>query len=347
MKANILTLCLLIWFNGNLWAQPKKDITISSSQGGGAYIQFNNQNDLDNGGVSIGNIQIQFAIPGGNNEKNWKLTVQVTSPITVNNTTLDPQYVLVKHNPSLSSEPTFANAIQAPQVFIPMSYNEVTLIASSATPLKAPPYYSVNIRYDLKIQGGPQLVELQNGSYPCQLTFRLYNSSGVLMSSSSTTYGFGKYFNGSGGGGGGSTPITSLTLVNGAQSTSLDFNGPADYVTGASLTISNGLRAQSTEPYQIKVKSSAANFSSSQTSIIPISAIKLQSTNGAPAPSAVTHNTISLDNIGKTLMTKDGWTDPNPVYYNLKYFTTPNDTNFSNARSGNYTTTLTYTMEPK
>lgn len=347
MRTNILILCLLVWFSGNLMAQPKKkNLTMTSSQGGGAYIQFNNQNDLDNGGTSIGNIQIQFSIPSGTSEPNWKLTAQVASPITVNNTTLDPMYVLVKHNPSLSNEPTFANAIQAPQVYIPMSYNEVTLIASSATPLAAPPYYYVNIRYDMKIQGGPQLVELQNGSYPCQLTFRLYDSDGILMSTSSTTYGFGKYFNGTGGGGG-STPVTSLTLVNGAQSTSLDFNGPPDYVTGVSLTINNGLRAQSMEPYQIKVKSSAANFSSSQTSIIPVSAIKLQSTNGAPAPSDVTHNTISLDNVGKTLMTKNGWTDPNPVYYNLKYSTTPNDTNFSTARPAIYTTTLTYTMEPK
>lgn len=328
-------------------AQPKKkDITLSSSQGGGSYIQFNNQNDLDNGGTSIGNIQLQFAIPGGSNESHWKITVQVTSPITVNNTTLDPQYVSVKHNPALSSAPAFANAIQAPQVFIPMSYNEVTLIASSATPLVAPPYYSVNIRYDLKIQGGPQLVELQNGSYPCQLTFRLYDSDGVLMSSSSTTYGFGKYFNGTGGGGG-STPLTSLTLVNGAQNTALNFNGPADYVTGVSLTINNGLRAQSTDPYQIKVKSSAANFSTSQSSIIPVSAIKLQSTSGVPSPSNVTLNTISLDNVGKTLLVKNAYTDPNPVYYNLKYSTTPNDATFKNARSGTYTTTLTYSMEPK
>jgi len=226
-----------------------------------------------------------------------------------------------------------------------MSYSEVTLIESSATPMIAPPYYSTYIKYDLKVQGGPQLAELQNGNYLCPLTFRLYDQNGTLRSSSTTTYNFGKYFNGTGGTGG--TPLTSLTLVNGAQDASLNFNTGEDYNNGTAITINNGLRVQSTAPYQIKVKSSAANFSSSGPSVIPLGAVKLMSSNGTAGPIEVTHNTISLNNVNTTLMTKNGWTDPNPVYYNLKYFTTANENSFKNARSGIYSTTLTFTMEPK
>lgn len=323
--------------------------TLSASQGGGAFIQFNNQSDLDNGGTSIGNVQLQLGITHGNSFPHFKITVQVTAPITfVNGSTLSPQYVSLKHNPNLAEVPAFGNAIKAPTNYIALSYNEVTLIQSSATPLIAPPYYSTYIKYDLKIAGGPQLVELQNGMYYCQLTFRLYDQQGVLKSTSTALYNFGKYFNGTGGGtGGGDTPITSLTLVNGSTNTALNFTSGSDYLNGVSVTINNGLRIQSTAPYQIKVKSSGANFSSSQPSIIPVSAVKLQSTSGVPAPSDVTHNIISLDNVSKTLLTKNAWTDPNPVYYNLKYSTAAGDTNFLNARQGAYTTTLTYTMEPK
>jgi hypothetical protein len=325
--------------------------TISASQGGGAFIQFNNQSDLDNGGTSFGNVQLQLGgIAHGTSFPHFKITVQVTAPITfVNGSTLAPQYVSLKHNPALAAAPAFANAIQAPTNFISLSYSEVTLIESSATPLIAPPYYSTNIKYDLKIAGGPQLVELQNGMYYCQFTFRLYDQNGLLKSTSTAIYNFGKYFNGTGGGsGGGDTPITSLSLVNGAPNTALNFTSGSDYINGVSVTINNGLRVQSTAPYQIKVKSSAANFSSSQSTIIPVNTIKLQSTNGVPSPpSGMTHNTITLDNVSKTLLVKGSYTDPNPVYYNLKYSTTPNDINFINAQQGAYTTTLTYTMEPQ
>jgi hypothetical protein len=321
--------------------------SISASQGNGVWIQFLNQNDLDNGGTSIGNVQLQLSIGHDKSLPNFKITVQVTAPITfVNGTTLAPQYVSLKHNPAIAEVPAFANAIQAPTNYIALNYNEVTLIQSSAIPLYAPPYYSTFIRYDLKIAGGPQLVELQNGEYRCQLTFRLYDKNNQLKSTSTAVYNFGKYFNGTGGSGG--TPITSLTLVNGASNVGLSFTNGGDYVNGVSNTIANGLRAQSTAPYQIKVKSSAANFSSSQSSIIPVSAVKLLTSAGIAAPSTeMTYTgTISLDNIAKTILKKNGWTDPNPVYYNIKYSTTPNDPNFRNARSGIYTTTLTYTMEP-
>ncbi|HUH18720.1 hypothetical protein [Albibacterium sp.] len=320
--------------------------SISASQGNGVWIQFLNQSDLDNGGTSIGNVQLQLSIGHNSSLPNFKITVQVTAPITfVNGTTLAPQYVSLKHNPSIAEIPVFANAIKAPTNYIALNYNEVTLIQSSSTPLIAPPYYSTFIRYDLKIAGGPQLVELQNGEYRCQLTFRLYDKNNQLKSTSTAVYNFGKYFNGTGGGG--STPITSLTLVNGAQNPSLNFNNGEDYNNGTAITINNGLRVQSAAPYHIKVNGSADNFSSSGPSVIPLAAVKLMSSNGIPAPIDVTHNTISLNKSTTTLLSKNSYTDPNPVYYNLKYFTTANENSFKNARSGIYSTTLTFTMEPK
>jgi len=66
--------------------------TISSSQGGGSFIQFNNQNDLDNGGTSIGNVQIQLSIGHNNSLPHFKITVQVAGPIsTTNGPALAPQ----------------------------------------------------------------------------------------------------------------------------------------------------------------------------------------------------------------------------------------------------------------
>src|SRR5690606_17542585 len=143
-----------------------------------------------------------------------------------------------------------------------------------------------------KIQGGQQLVDLQNGGYPVNLLFRLYDSNGVLKSSSSTTYAFGKYFNDPNAGG--SNAIRTIALINGAQNVNLNFSSDADYQNGVSALLPNSLKVQGQNPYQIKVKSNTPNFTSSQTSIIPVSAVKLASSAGSSAPAAAEYYTINL-----------------------------------------------------
>lgn len=325
----------MIAFSGKTVAQ-----TINSSQGGGTYIQFNNAADLANGGVSLGNIQIQFQLEGGQNVPNWKLTVQVTSPIFINGTALDPQYVSVQHNPSMASIPTIANAIQAPSSYVPLSFSEVVLIQSAAYPLKSPPDYSFNLRYNLRIQGGNHLVELQNGSFPVALIFRLYDGNGVLKSSSSTTYGFGKWFEDSGAGG--SNPIRTVTLVNGGQSVNLSFDSDDDYLNGVSKLLANSLRVQGQNPYQIKVKAMTDLVGSAGT--IPVSIVSLESSAGNLAPTG-TYSTLKLSTLAQPLLRKTGWTNPNPVYYNLRYFIKSEDSNSLQSRSGTYTTNLVFSIE--
>src|SRR5690606_35482420 len=102
-----------------------------------------------------------------------------------------------------------------------------------------------------------------------------------------------------------------IALVNGAQNVNLNFSSDADYQNGVSALLPNSLKVQGQAPYQIKVKSNTANFTSSQTSIIPVNTVKLTSSAGNLAPVA-TYSTINLSDIPQTLLRKTKTTDPNP-----------------------------------
>lgn len=316
--------------------------SIGASQGQGPFIQFQTYNQLIAGDQSQGNIQVGIS-PSSTRIPNWKLTIQVGAPIAAggSSTTLSPQYISLRFNQQLASNPTIAGAIGAPQTAIPLSSAEVILINNAAYALQAPPDYYFTLRYDILIQGGQHLVDLQNGNYICNLIFRLYDAQGVLRSTSTTDYNFGRWFFGeippSGG---------SIEVQPNARVVTLDFSSRTNYNSGVVLSLSDGLKVRSQAGYQLKVKCSTTNFTTTTGSVIPVDAVKIESSSGTSAPSGVTHYQLNLSNTDQTLFTKTGTTNPNSTFFNLRYFTTAGDRRFVNALAGSYTTTVVFTLQP-
>lgn len=313
--------------------------SISASQGQGNFIQFSSYSELMSGAQSLGNVQVGIS-PSSTKISNWKLTVQVGSVITNGTSSLNAQYISLRYNQQLASNQTIAAAVQAPQVPIPLNLSEVTLINSSSYPISAPPDYFFTLRYDIIIQGGQHLVNLTNGGYNVPLVFRLYDGQGALRSTSSTTYNFNRYF-------WGEIPqeASSIEVQSNAKNVTLNFTSLQNYQSGVSSSLSNGLNVKSASGYQVKVKSSNANFVSTTTSTLPVEAVKLESTAGTNASGNIQYNTLNLSITEQTLINKPAATS-GAVYYNLRYYTLPNDSRFTNAQPGSYEVTLTYTLQP-
>src|SRR5690606_1874141 len=98
------------------------------------------------------------------------------------------------------------------------------------------------LKYDLQIQGGQHLMDLQNGTYYAPLLFQFYDGNGNLRVSSTTVYNFGKWF--SDPHAGGPNAYRTITLINGAHDVHLNFASDYDYQNGVSVSIANGLKVQ-------------------------------------------------------------------------------------------------------
>ena len=330
----ILTLIFFAGLQSRLSAQ-----NISASQGQGNFIQFSTYSELMAGAQSIGNVQVAMS-PSATQVRNWKLTVQVSAPISGNGTTLNAQYIALRFNQQLASNQTIANAIQAPLVPIPLNLAEVTLINSSAYPLQAPPDYFFTLRYDIIIQGGQHLVNLNNGGYNVPLIFRLYDGNGALRSTSTTVYNFNRYF-------WGEVPqnASSIEVQANAKNVVLNFTTMQNYQNGVSAMLTNGLNVSAASGYQVKVKSSSVNFTGTTQSTLPVAAVRLESSAGNNASGNIQYSTVNLSQSEQTLINKPT-ASSGVVYYNLRYFTAANDTRFINAQPGSYEVTLTYTLQP-
>lgn len=331
----VVFLILFIAITVPSWSQ-----SFTLSPGTGTQIQFVTENQINEGIASLGLIQLGFDFSNPILITNWKLTVQLSSPITMNGTALDPPYVRLQHNPALASDVGFGQRIQAPTSYIPLSFNEITLIESASAPIQSPPNYYFTLRYNLRIEGGPHLLELRNGIYSIPLLFRIYDEAGVLRLSASGTYQFEKRFQDSGSGD--VNPIRTISLANGTDNVDLNFESEEDYRTGVSKLLLNSLKVQGQSAYQIRVK--AMTNLSGLSDIIPISIVGLQASPGNYA-SGTSYQTIRLSTEPQTLLTKTGETDPNPVYYNLRYFINSDDSMSLQSKTGSYSTHLIFNIE--
>jgi hypothetical protein len=143
------------------------------------------------------------------------------------------------------------------------------------------------LRYDLLIQGGQHIVNLQNGGYIVRLVFRLYDGQGVLRATSSTDYNFNRYFFGD------IPNANSIELNARARNVVLDFVTTQHYRNGVSVSLPDGLSVTASSGYEVKVKSTSASFNTTTSSVIPVAAVKLQSTDGSNAAPGTQNFTLT------------------------------------------------------
>lgn len=314
------------------------DITLNG-QISSPLVQYTTYNQLMTGGTITQAVNVIYnLVNNSTNCPGWSLRVRALNPSFTNgNSSIPVSAVSLRFN-SVSNGPS-ASAIGVSYNPVQLSTAEMPLITNSAARLVAPPNNNVQHRFDAIIQGGPHLIQPDNGSFGNTLVFSFYDANNQLVSSWTTPVSIQIYYNAN---------SSTLVLQNNANTASFLLNSPAAISSGQSLNKPNGLKVTAYNNYQIFAQTTNANLVSSTTSsVLPVSVIQLQATlsNGI---SGVTCNTITLsNNNSQPLITNTNPAYPNQVVeYNLRYFIGPNNAAIQAAPPATYTGTLVFVSVP-
>lgn len=130
--------------------------------------------------------------------------------------------------------------------------------------------------------------------------------------------------------------ITALTVLQPAVN--LKFSTTDDYKNGVSVTLNNHLNLSSTIPYDVTVKASAANFSSAGGGTLPVNLVRIEGASGQAGVLPITLSTTAQKIINASVPVVDR-------QLSLKYTILPaQTTQLLNKTTGDYTTTITYTL---
>lgn len=332
--------------------------------GGQSYVTIGDTATLISGMTFSNNMRVQFF--GGNSPTpNWKLTVQpLTAYFTAQQSSwgdilfygLGPnwpiQYFSVKLNHGASqnswSNPNSINAIGAVSSAIPLSSSEITLVERSNYKIVASDYFAMS--YDLVLRGSRQLLSLHRDNYVIVMRYRLYNSSGTLVSQMDYNHQIGLW-----------PPWThlpqsvtpptpnSIELQNGGSNVSLNFGQTQAYATGVENILNNSLKVSSTDgKYQVTVQTLSDYFTrSGAVSTIPVSKVRLTA---APYSSSVvsSYTPVNLSTTARVLILNNTTSGGVINNYNLIYSTKANANQdaFMNVPAGTYETQITFIMTP-
>ena len=179
----LLVICLCSGFRLTTDAQCS-GISLSGYSG---YLAFTSYAELQNGKTASRYLTLAYSLPYNTNCPGWKLTVRTSGDFTGGAGTIAAQYVSILFN-SASGGPT-PSSIPMPTAAIPLSTTEITLVAQSNAPLRAPPSYYFTHKFDLIVQGGPHLF-VPIGAYSTDLIFTLYDQNGNPVSTTTISASF-------------------------------------------------------------------------------------------------------------------------------------------------------------
>ncbi|HEY6081912.1 MAG TPA: hypothetical protein VIU45_00560, partial [Chitinophagaceae bacterium] len=136
---------------------------------------------------------------------------------------------------------------------------------------------------------------------------------------------------------------SSYTVTVNNPAVSFQFNTPAAYNNGVTVTDANGLSVTGYASYEVIAKTTDANLMNGSNTI-PVSVIQLA--NSAPAgKTAITSTTINLSTADQVIIT-----NPLPDYtyqtiqYNLQYSIAGGDSHLFSIPVGNYSTQLIFVV---
>ena len=133
--------------------------------------------------------------------------------------------------------------------------------------------------------------------------------------------------------------VRSITVAD--ATVNITFNSAADYINGKSTTKNNHLVVTSTADYEVKVKSGGDLINGSNS--IPIGTISLTPTAGSTGTAP--DNLLPITNLSNTDQTiASSATGTVQTSINVQYAAS-GGTNYVNVPSGNYTATITYSIE--
>lgn len=278
-------------------------------------------------------------IEGPINIPNWSLKVRVLQNINYKGKVFDLSKIRIKINKITGDGYTF-QSIGTSNPEIPLSLADVFIIQNSQKPINESGYKQIYFSFDIYVDGGSYLQEFKSwDNHPFDLFFSLEKASGPI--SSNKTNGARLRINPSG------TPpvepIYSIQVNSDATNGKLEFKTISDYVNGVSQTYTNGLSVISNTPYALQVKAHSIEFESLDSSI-PLNTVNL---NLKAANNSAVAGTVQLSNASQTIIGSVINSGTQARAFDIRYFTSPNDTRLQNAKPDTYKTTLIYTIIPQ
>ncbi len=274
------------------------------------------------------------------NITNWSLKVRVQQNVIYQGNVFDLSKIRIKINRIEGDGYTY-QSIGTSNPEIPLSLADVFIIQKSKKPINESGYKQIYFSFDIYIEGGAYLQSFKSwDNHPFNLVFSLERTSGPI--SSSQTSGSNLRINPDG------TPpvepVYSIQINSNASNGLLEFKSISDYVNGVSQTYANGLSVISDTPYALQVKAQSSAFESLDNSIplntvsVNLKAVDNSSVAGTQMLSNVTAQSI-INNVRNS--------GTQARFFDIRYFTSPNDTRLQNAKPDTYKTTLIYTMIPQ
>lgn len=259
----------------------------------------------------------------------WSLKVRAAGNFTNGGTSVAPQYLSLRFNRVSAGTPTAAE-IGVSTFAKPLDNVDVTLIGGANATFTA--YSFTEHKFDLQIQGGNHLL-IPNGAYTGTLIFSLYNSSNVLVSTSTVdvTFNMNSAYN-----------SLTLELQNLANEINLDFNTVANYTNGVSVTKSRGMRVVGYQPYQVMIKTSGINLVAANSTSIPVATVNVQATKYTSTSGGVSTFARELSTINQVIVTNPMVDNTQQVTeYDLRYYTAPGDSRLS-GKTGVFNTSVLF-----
>lgn len=259
----------------------------------------------------------------------WSLKVRAAGNFTNGGTSVAPQYFSLRFNRVSTGTPTAAQ-IGVSTFPKPLDNVDVTLINGANSPFIA--YGFTEHKFDMQIQGGSHLV-IPNGAYTGTLIFSLYNSSNVLVSTSTVdvTFNMNSVYN-----------SLTLELQNLANEINLDFNTLANYTNGVSVTKARGMKVVGYQPYQVMIKTSELNLVSANSITIPVATVNVQATKYTSTSGGISTFARELSTTNQVIVTNPMVDNTQQVTeYDLRYFTAPGDSRLS-GKTGVFNTSVLF-----
>jgi len=339
-----------LFFTGmllQLWLLSPAQVTFNSWSNN--YLQLN----AYNGNVSANAFTFDFSGNGTIDVPRWQLSVRLKQPITSSNGV----YTFPADKISFQPVSTAGQATPGPlpgisQIAMPLNVtlqagSELFLVPRSNAALYNNPqqpngYYDLNLNYNLTVAGGAYLGNFPSWTnFVMVLEFRFYdqNSKVLGIREHAYTLQLGELS--------GTPPVTSefsLKVAANASNGLLELKEMADYTNGTSAVYSNGLRVKAGTGYQITVKALAPGFTSAGGNTLPLNAVQLVLM-PASGNNAIAYP-VALSAASQKIAAGAG-TNGIPLYFDIRYFTRPNDPLLIQARADNYAATLQYEIIPQ
>lgn len=327
--------CLLLWMPIQGLAQTIQNVTTISQAN---PLVFRTYEDINNGLRQMESVNVVLRQNGNSAYEEWKLVVRLSSDYenTSGKALLSAQYGMLEFN-------------SASQAVVDEQFPAQLRVDSFVNLVRGQPFNGeLQLFFDFSIMGGTHLMDLPSGFYDSNYEFQLYGKTAggtwSLISEDAMNNNTSRFKMDYAG----ASPGTSIILQNAADFFSLSFNNEADYVNGVSSFVADGLSISNKGDYQVMVRSSNPEFTSTDGgSIIPVSVLNLELTALAPDPNLQVNAPVGISANDQLLLERINYSNREPDTHNfdVRFFVPPNAI-APNIEAGTYSTNVFFMIVP-